>query len=89
MLKKLHLLIILFGLSIQAQNHVSGIVKDSKTKEVLAFASIILKNNSGLLTDANGLFNISSKYKIDTLIISYVGYKTKTVIYKKKKYIEI
>jgi Family of unknown function (DUF5686)/CarboxypepD_reg-like domain len=89
MFKKRHLLILLFGLSIQAQNHVSGIVKDSKTKDVLPFASIIFKNNRGLLTDANGLFNFTSKYKIDTLIISYVGYKTKTIIYKKKKFIEI
>lgn len=89
MLKNISILFILFGLTINAQTHISGVVKDAKTKEVLPFASVVYQNNRGLLTDANGLFNINSKKKIDTILISYVGFKTKTIILKKKKYLTI
>ena len=89
MLKNLFILCILCGLNVKAQTQISGVVKDAKTKEVLPFASILFQNNRGLLTDANGIFNIDSKEKIDSLLISYVGYKTKTILIKKTKYFTI
>ncbi len=89
MLKKIFILFVLFGITINAQTHISGVVKDAKTKEVLPFASIVYQNNRGLLADANGTFNINSKKKIDTLIISYIGFKTKTIFLKKKKYLTV
>jgi len=89
MLKNLFILCILCGLNVKAQTQISGVVKDAKTNDVLPFASIIFQNNRGLLTDANGTFNIDSKEKIDSLLISYVGYKTKSILIKKTKYLTI
>ena len=56
-----------------------GIVRDSETKEVLPYANIgVRKKNIGGITDRHGAFNIdlSKSAKDDTVLISYVGYKS-------------
>ena len=56
----------------------NGIVRDSETKLPLQFANVLIKGtNIGIATNENGRFNISDKFNnTDTLIISFVGYKT-------------
>ena len=63
-----------------AQYRIKGRVKDSTTKEVLAFATVQLQiEKNGIYTDENGYFEISSKHRIDTLIVSYLSYQEKKI----------
>jgi len=64
---------------------ISGIVQDSKTKEKLDYVNIgILNKAIGTVSDKNGLFEfkISDSNKNDTLRISMIGYKAKTLLVK-------
>lgn len=59
------------------QTTITGRVTDVSTKEPIAFANIHFK---GLLavggqTDADGYYNLRLYEKIDTMIVSFVGYK--------------
>ena len=76
---KFNLLITLicFGLSsVFAQTKVSGHVID-ELNEPVAYANIIFKNSSeGTITNENGRFYLESDEVWDTLIVSFVGYKT-------------
>lgn len=63
-----------------AQYRIKGIIKDSITKEALAFATVQLQiEKNGIYTDENGYFEISSKHRIDTLIVSYLSYQEKKI----------
>ena len=62
-----------------AQSAFSGIVKNSKTKHPLPFATIVTNIGIGEICDADGKFSIRSKRVINELIISYVGFKTKKI----------
>ena len=77
-MKNLIILLLLSTFQIFPQlNSLTGIVKDSETKAPLQFANVLIKGtNIGVATDGKGRFNISEELNlIDTLIISYVGYK--------------
>ncbi len=59
-----------------------GLVVDSTNGEALAFGNVLIKElNSGASTDSRGYFRIPSipSNKTYTLIVSYVGYRTKEV----------
>ena len=68
---------LLFGfISMFAQTKVSGYVFD-QNKEAVAYANIIFKSSfEGTITDENGRFYLESAKTWDTLIVSFVGYKT-------------
>jgi len=56
-----------------------GVVKDSKTKETLAGAAIVIterpgKGNTGTAADINGKFKLSGIKPGETVTISFVGY---------------
>jgi hypothetical protein len=58
---------------------VSGRVFDAFSGEPLAFVNIVSNNSySGTATDIDGRFSISSSQKINSLRLSYVGYKPTT-----------
>jgi hypothetical protein len=63
---------------IYAQVHtVRGFVYSEVSGEKIAFASISWKKaGTGRLSDSTGAFILSSRYPLDTLIISHVGYNT-------------
>ncbi|PRD54353.1 SusC/RagA family TonB-linked outer membrane protein [Sphingobacterium gobiense] len=67
-----------FGTGVQAQQTVvEGTVRDAKTKDALAGATIQLKGEStSVQTDQSGNFKINAAAS-DILIISYMGYKSK------------
>lgn len=69
--------ILCFGfLSGFSQTKVSGHVID-EGNEPVAYANIIFKNSSeGTITNENGRFYLESDETWDTLIVSFVGYKT-------------
>jgi TonB-linked SusC/RagA family outer membrane protein len=74
-----------------SQNVITGIIKDDVTKEVLIGASVIIpETNQAVLTDIDGKFSIEPNQNAATLVVSYVGYKTKKVnLPKKAKDLEI
>ncbi len=56
---------------------IRGKIIDNKTKETLPFVNITFKGTTiGTITDENGNYFIQSRTKSDTIIVSYVGYKT-------------
>ena len=61
-------------------NTVSGTVNDGETSEVLPGVNILVKGTSqGTSTDAGGNFTLTVPSLNDTLVVSYIGYKTKNV----------
>lgn len=87
--KKLFLFFGLIGFSLHAQYNIAGVVMDAKTKKVLPFATILTQNNIGVLSDANGFFNIKSKQPILQLKVSYIGYKSQIIKVGNLKYVRI
>lgn len=62
-----------------AQTKVSGRVYDT-TGEALPFVNVIFKNShEGTITDENGRFYLESKTTYQTVVVSYLGYKTNEI----------
>jgi len=64
-----------------AQNHLSGKIVDATTNEALPFVNIVYSSTKylGTSTDIDGKFSIRTSENIQTLKISFLGYKNKTV----------
>ncbi len=64
-----------------APGEISGVVKDQSSKEVLPFATVVIKGTvNGIVTDLDGLFRLANLQPGDyTLVISYIGYSAKEV----------
>ncbi len=75
------LFIILSVFSFGQVTKIMGKITDAGTKEPVPFANIILKGTSiGATSDFNGYFSIVTRNApIDTLVISYIGYKTREI----------
>lgn len=90
--KALQLFFILFFISLlthaQETGTLRGFVTDSLTSEALVYANAYIKElNKGANTDARGYFLIPSipANKTFQLIVSYVGYKSKTILIRVSK----
>lgn len=90
-MKKLFFLVIFLAPIITiGQSSFSGVIKDSKTKEPLPFATIVTNNGLGEITDSYGRFTIKTQTTVQKITISYIGYKSKTVsTTKNKSYLHI
>jgi carboxypeptidase-like protein len=67
----------LFQWSLFSQTKISGIVKDSKTKEPLPGASIFApQTTNGGATDENGYFSFSLNEGQNEILISFIGYES-------------
>ncbi len=77
---------IAFPILLNSQNiTITGSVKDESTSEPIPFSNVILKNaHKGTTTDEAGKFSIQSAIPFDTLIITYIGYKTDTILLNKE-----
>jgi len=54
---------------------VSGKIVDAITREPLPFVNIIFKGtNVGAASDIDGLYSISTTLKVDSIVVSYIGY---------------
>jgi len=63
-----------------SQDGIQGIVRDSRTKESLPYCSIYIKgSHTGTITNAEGAYYIEFITGRDTVIFSYVGYRTRTI----------
>ncbi len=82
--KHLFSLMMLLTIHLSAQNRIiNGTVKDSETKQALYSCSVFLLNKTtGTSTDEKGIFtlSISQDVKDAKLIVSYLGYKTDTIL---------
>lgn len=84
MKKIIFLFLFLFALLVNAQTKVSGIVLDD-LGEPVAFANILFKNSTeGTITNDNGRFYLESDTSYNTLVVSFVGYETQTIILNSK-----
>lgn len=60
------------------QGLVQGIIIDKITKEPLAFANLVIKNETKqVISDINGKFSFSTQTNNTTVLCSYVGYQSK------------
>lgn len=82
---KLFCFLMLFcTLTTQAQLEINGIVNDSNNKP-LPFATITTSGNNNTITDVDGKFILSSKVEITSFTVSYIGFKTETIIVSNDK----
>jgi hypothetical protein len=75
------LFLVLFSFSVSAfsQTKVTGKVVDAATREPLPFVNIIFKGTTiGVTTDVEGMYSISTTLKVDSIIVSYIGYNRVT-----------
>lgn len=78
---------ILFFINI-LNGQVNGVVLDSVSKEPIVYANVILQSEQiGVATNFKGAFQIDNKNKLgsDTLLVSYVGYKSQKIFVNHKK----
>jgi len=73
-MRQLFWLLLFFPLVVQAQLHLSGVVKDAETKKGLPFASITAPDGIYTISDVDGKFTLDSKNPITSFAVSYVGY---------------
>lgn len=62
----------------------NGIVLDQETQETIAFATIQIGDNYGVITNDEGVFNISTERfsPNDSLVFSFLGYDRKAIAIK-------
>ena len=77
----LFLTLILITISSFAQKtKVRGSIIDTKTKENIPFVNLIFVGTStGTVSDFEGIFFLETDEKVDSLFISCLGYKNKTI----------
>ncbi len=89
-MKPLFLLVFLFSLSLQAQFHVSGIVKDTETRKSLPFATLTTEKGVTTLSDVDGKFYFNLATPPESLTVSYIGYTAQTLsLFEAKSYFTI
>ncbi|MFM1932023.1 MAG: hypothetical protein RL226_1326, partial [Bacteroidota bacterium] len=74
------ILFILFSfafLSLFSQNGtVQGTVRDAKTGEIIIGANVLTDANTGVATDVSGSYSLALPIGDQTLVFSFIGYKT-------------
>lgn len=71
-------LLLFVTLTTQAQMQVNGIVTNSM-QQPLPFATITTNNELTAITDVDGKFSIASSSMVNSLSVTYIGYKLKTI----------
>ena len=70
----------LFSLASIAQETIKGVVVDEETNEALIGASVVLEGTTtGTVTNIDGSFSLSVPSGKRTILVSYIGYTTKTL----------
>ncbi len=69
---------------------VKGVVYDKQTGETMPFVNVVFKGTTiGTTTDINGFFELEAQRAIDTLQVSFIGYKLQKVPVKRFKLTEL
>lgn len=59
---------------------VKGVVKDAESLETLPMVNVYFKNTTiGTISDTLGNFQLTSKIKADTLVVSFLGYQERII----------
>ncbi|MCZ4695196.1 carboxypeptidase-like regulatory domain-containing protein [Ancylomarina euxinus] len=67
---------------------ISGSIRDSKTKESIPFANVVIKNTTnGMMSDIEGSFILDVEKFPCTLVIKFIGYKTNEITVKNQEQI--
>ncbi len=62
------------------QTVVSGKITDASTGDPIPFANVYFKNTqSGMTTDFDGYFRISTRLPVDSMTVSYIGYIPRSI----------
>lgn len=89
-MKKLLVLFIFLPLISFSQYQVSGVLTDTKTKEPLPFATVLIDGYNGTVTNIDGEFLLKSNKKIEKIFITYIGYDGKEIaILKNNSFLKI
>jgi TonB-linked SusC/RagA family outer membrane protein len=76
----LSLLILAGNLAFAQTVQISGTITSSEDKMPIAGASVFVKGTTiGALTDVNGKFAFSAPTKVETLIVSFIGFRTQEI----------
>jgi hypothetical protein len=67
------------SLAIQAQTAITGVVKDSKSNEILPFATIMYQNGKTIVADVDGVFVLDHAKIHDIFTITYTGYEQRSI----------
>jgi TonB-linked SusC/RagA family outer membrane protein len=87
---RLAVLLLLFSITTQAQNVITGKITDAKTGEPLPGATIKLEGTSlATITSPDGVFNLDVPRLEGTMNVSYVGYLSKAVAIQNRKQIDL
>ncbi|WP_396210206.1 TonB-dependent receptor [Flavobacterium sp.] len=70
----------LSSLTMFSQSKVTGTVTDGELKQPLAGASVVIKGTTnGVATDFDGKFELTTTQKSGEIVISFLGFETKTI----------
>jgi len=89
-MKKLIIIAFLLPLFSFSQEELKGIIleKSAEKENPLPGANVYwLGSSVGTITNEDGTFSLPYKFSYNRLVISYVGFKTDTLIVKETKYI--
>ncbi len=75
----LTLLLFVFPAFLMAQYKYIGVIKNVKTKEPLSYTNIHTNDSKLYYSNSKGQFEIQSNNRLKTLIVSYVGFHTKSI----------
>jgi len=80
-MKYLYMFVCFFALTYVAnaqKTSITGKVIDSKTKMPLTGVAVVAEDNTGVVTDVNGVYILELKPGAHTIIYKYMGYATET-----------
>jgi TonB-linked SusC/RagA family outer membrane protein len=84
--KKLLFLFLLLPLSVLAQSTVSGTVADLATGQPIPGVNVNVQGApGGASTDFDGKFQLSNVKNGDKILVSFIGYKTSTIVFNGQK----
>ncbi|WP_306349973.1 SusC/RagA family TonB-linked outer membrane protein [Flavobacterium sp. '19STA2R22 D10 B1'] len=90
MYKKLLLLVLMFPISILAQNTLSGTVKDQTSGLPLPGVNVVAEGTTtGTMTDFDGNFALPNLKKGDKIVFSFIGFKSHVLNYEAQKSVSI
>jgi TonB-dependent starch-binding outer membrane protein SusC len=73
----LSIFILISGISMQAQNTITGTLRDSKTNQKIPGVTVTIKGSTNAtVTDFDGTYKINVANSKETLVFSYIGYTT-------------
>ena len=78
-MKKLLFFCLLIPILSFSQYQISGILTDEKTNEPLPFATVLINQYNGTVTNIDGEFTLKLPKNISEIHVSYIGYNDKTI----------